>query len=354
MNDTFIYFLVMLAGLLLYKLSLPLSLKISSIHELSTGYNTVTKVGLFDSLWQIFVLFVLTVPYELRHMLFGVTYLTAYLVSSLVLICILIAAILIYKKTKNSLSRMLFSELMFLFAIPFFSNVVYIISKGLMHDLMRFSYTFVLLVPILVISNLKENINLFEKNTISEISSVIISIVMSILIFSNIIFSNQIYLKKELESKSSLAFATRIASRIEELPNFKFDSTKVCFVGKPSQNKYMNVTRIPIPINNYRMSYDFNSAFEYYHSLYFRNILGIRYVICDISSEVLNVEKAHMPIFPLKGSISQEQDRVYVKLGNSTLNDGSGSIEKDEICISEKCSISFNMCINALKSYLRP
>lgn len=64
MNDAFIYFLVMFAGLLLYKLSLPISLKISSIHELSTSYNTVTKVGMFDSLWQIFVLFVLTVPYE--------------------------------------------------------------------------------------------------------------------------------------------------------------------------------------------------------------------------------------------------------------------------------------------------
>lgn len=349
MTDALLYVLVLLIGLILYKLSIPLSLKFCSIHELSTSYNTITKVGIYDSLWQLFSLFVLAAPFELRHTLFSVTYFSEYLVFLLLLICLLITVFLIFKRTKYSIGKLIICEFVFLFAIPFFANIVYIISKGLMHDLMRYSYSFVMLVPLLVVSfiNNDKTTILMANKKIAYYSRTII-ICMSLLIFSNIVFSNQIYLKKELEAKSSLSIGTRIVSRIEELPNFKPNSTKVCFLGKPSKNQYFNVDRILISKNNLRMSYDYNVAFEYYPYLYFRNILGVEYRICDVSTDEL-IDKENMPIFPLKGSIVQEQDRVYVKLGNVTIDKYIDSSENDEIGIMDRCSVSFSSCIKVLK-----
>lgn len=106
-----------------------------------------------------------------------------------------------------------------------------------MHDLMKYSYTIVVLVPMLIAINAKNHgVGISEKKW--NVLTGIICSVLSLLIFSNTVFSNQAYLKKELESKSSLAIATRILDRIEQLPKFEPNKTRVCFIGEAFYNPY--------------------------------------------------------------------------------------------------------------------
>lgn len=222
----------------------------------------------------------------------------------------------IYKQLKNNKIRMFISQLLFLIVVPFSANTVYVLSNGLMHDLMKYSYTIALLVPLFIIINASNKELIVSERKYNVLISTICT-VLCLLIFSNTVFSNQAYLKKELESKSSLSIATRILDRIERLPEFVPNKTKVCFIGNANYNSYFIVDRIS---NNSTIKkatgLQHYVAFTYNTTTYFQNILGVNLPLCD-NSKLDNNIVDEMPLFPSLGSVSMLKGQVVVKLGDN-------------------------------------
>lgn len=316
-NTIAFYVLVIVVALVCYKISVILSLKVTPINNLSSGYNGLNNAGSFQSIEQAIELIFKATHKGFVKILKYPTFFTSTTNIILLSINLIIAMYFIYKMLKKNKVQMLLCQLSLLILVPFFANTVYILSKGLMHDLMKYSYSIALLTPLIIALNAKyRRVDLSEKSYNSLLG--VICTVLALLIFSNTVYSNQAYLKKELEAKSSLSIATRILDRIEMLPGFIPNKTRVCFIGEASQNPYFKIDRVyldsknrtPTGLNNY-------VAFTYNTAAYYQSIMGIKFSICD-NSKLDNIYVAKMPLFPSINSVIMLNDQVVVKLGDIT------------------------------------
>lgn len=311
-----VYITILVFALLIYKFSVIASLKIASINSLSSGYNSIENVGHIQSLKQILLLIFKSFHKGFIQIIKYPTFFSPVSEILLLSINIFIAMYYIYKQLKNNKIRMFISQLLFLIVVPFSANTVYVLSNGLMHDLMKYSYTIALLVPLFIIINASNKELIVSERKYNVLISTICT-VLCLLIFSNTVFSNQAYLKKELESKSSLSIATRILDRIERLPEFVPNKTKVCFIGNANYNSYFIVDRIS---NNSTIKkatgLQHYVAFTYNTTTYFQNILGVNLPLCD-NSKLDNNIVDEMPLFPSLGSVSMLKGQVVVKLGDN-------------------------------------
>lgn len=119
--------------------------------------------------------------------------------------------------------------------MPFGLNFVHFMSKGMEHHLMMFSFSVVLLLPLLVQERDTGTNNLVRGlNTICEL---LLPLCFVMLTYSNIVYANQVYLKKSLEGKASIAVMTRVLDRIEQTDGYEVGKTPIVFIGEASDTK---------------------------------------------------------------------------------------------------------------------
>lgn len=114
---------------------------------------------------------------------------------------------------------------------PFGCNFVYFISQGMEHDLMTFSFA---VAPLLVfpLLSMDEEVG---GGLLTKRKNVVYAC-FALTVFSNVIFANQIYVKKDLEAKSTLSVVTRIIDRIERTEGYVAGETEVCIIGGLEEN----------------------------------------------------------------------------------------------------------------------
>lgn len=344
LNDILIYLLVIGLSLILYKLSVIISLKVSSINSLSLGYNSIKDVEKFQSVGQLLGLIIKSPIYLIEKIIQHPTYIGNTAKFLILIINFCIALYLIYRQTKTTKLRFFFSCFIFICAVPFFGNTVYVISKGYMDDTMMNSYIIVMFVPLLIAINTANYCELSIKSRNSLIAIVCFN--LGILIFSNLVYSNQAYLKKELESKSSLTIASRILDRIESLPGFESNKTGVCFIGNANLNPYFKVERYNIgnDKNIVRGLGNFVS-FTYDTNKYFRSIMGINLPYCD--SKKIDIEYVQrMSLFPSADSVQMIDNQVLVKLGNTSTKKTTLGNSKNKL--KSACKKSFMNCLQEI------
>lgn len=346
LNDILIYLLVIGLSLILYKLSVIISLKVTSVNSLSLGYNSIKDVEKFQSVGQFIGLIIKSPIYLIEKIIQYPTYIgnTAKFLIFIINFCIALYSI--YRQTKTKKLRFFFSCFIFICAVPFFGNTVYVISKGYMDDTMMNSYIIVMFVPLLIATNATK----YSESSIKTRNTLIAIVCcnLGILIFSNLVYSNQAYLKKELESKSSLTIASRILDRIESLPGFEPNKTGVCFIGNANLNPYFKVER-------YNMGNDKNIvrglgnfvSFTYDTNKYFRAIMGINLPYCD--SKKIDIEYVQrMSLFPSTDSVQMVDNQVLVKLGNTSIK--KTNFDNSKKTIKSACKKSFMDCFHEIKN----
>ena len=135
---------------------------------------------------------------------------------------------------KNKICRLNISMLATLIILmPLGMNIVYVISKGLEHTLMIFSFFFVYVFVVYVSDyncSLKSNWN-YNNFTMPLVLKCVTVTMFGLFIFSNIIFANQVYLRKSLEFQATLSVMTRIVDRIEQTPGFDAANNRVAIIG---------------------------------------------------------------------------------------------------------------------------
>ena len=198
--------------------------------------------------------------------------------------------------------------------LPLGMNLIFVLSAGVIHDLMVYS-TWLTYLLILLLADWFSKQNVCRGREILRTSCMVLTAVM---LYSNVQTANVVYLKKDLEQEAFLSLMTRVISRMEDYEGYIPGTTPVVFVGNSSQ------------VN------EFISGFEKYHGIvgadmgvtdtsdddrirrYFHYILGNPAIMArnDIWNAMQDDERtAAMPAYPSEGCIAMMEDVLVVKLG---------------------------------------
>lgn len=191
---------------------------------------------------------------------------------------------------------------------PIGFGIIGIMSFGVVHDLMIYSYflTYVITIMLIEIAGIK-------------VINIYVYILIVLLLFSNVTYANTIYMKKYLECDATLTLTSRIIYRIESIDEYIPGNNAVVFVGNISDNNLLNDVR------PYFDRFEYTGLYESYGLTYYAiiksyivdylgypmNILDKEYAVKFAGKE----EVKNMPLYPNKGSIEMIDGVVVVKLG---------------------------------------
>lgn len=300
------YLCIIIVSLLLYFILIKVFTKIGII-KLSNSYNGLTDVLEFNYS-NIVTLFLKTYRSLFNHFIFPKTLYAPVITFVNIIVLGYIIFSIIYNVIYYKISKIyLCLYLLIILLFPFGMNFVYVISNGMIHDLMFCTMYFLYIFAICLNRNIKKR----------DVLQVFVYIFIFVVIFNNFIFANHLYLKKDLESKASLSVMTRILYQIEAQPDYECGKTPICFVGD------INNSEIAIKRSGFKNAYKTTGnehyySFTYNPNLFIQDLLG--YPINSISLQTLDSEMQiqikEMPCFPNKGYITSNNGIIIVKLSN--------------------------------------
>ena len=250
---------------------------------------------------------------------------SAYPKEILLVVVLIIAAIILLivfytfqRNSKMNQSKKLLTGVLGII-VPFGVNITYFLSRGIIHDLMTYSYWMVFVAFITLVFNFADK-KYIEYNLILKGTSVLVIVV---LLWTNIVTANTAYIKKDLEEKSELSLMTRVIAMMESQEEYTVGETQVVFVGVSPLNTMIpgfdNVSKImglewnaPIPSDGSMYYYNAYKA-------YFDYILNypINYCSNDVHHRLKEMpEVQNMPTFPNAGSIKMIDGVMVVKMGD--------------------------------------
>lgn len=224
-----------------------------------------------------------------------------------------LAFIYIIKITRNNKLTRQNTGLIFVLIIlaPIGFSIIGILSFGVVHDLMIYSF-FLAYIIIIMLIEMMDIPELYKNKTL-------VYILMGSLLFSNVVYANTAYMKKYMESDATLALTNRIIYQVENTDGYIPGETEVIFVGNLRDNELLNNVR-PYYDRLIATGLDGSYGLTYY--------LVIENYIVDYLGYPMNIpnqeyaerfdekeEVKNMPIYPNKGSIEMIDGAVVVKLG---------------------------------------
>ena len=216
-------------------------------------------------------------------------------------------------KRKTPLWNRLFQAVLFLL-FPLAANMVFVISKGVEHILMIYSFNMFYLFAIVVTNIiLKEN---NDKKLIEVLNKRVIPVCISIAVlvpaWCNIVFSNQLYLKEDLQQMATLSLMTRIVDDIEKTDGYEPGLTPVFFWGfLPDQQSYMTMPGF----EDLQTSFVGDSPITYHgtEKAFFNYFMNYNVNVVN-SADILNCGVEDFPVYPAEGSIQFVNGVLVVKI----------------------------------------
>ena len=301
------YISVLLSSLILYYVVWKFLLFVTGTHA-SDSYNGITGVGHYEGIGAISSLLGQTYWFVGKTFLFPKNF-HSNLVSVLNVCIIVLSLIWVirYALQRKVRGWSLFVLIVVMAIFPFGIGVVYFISKGLMHDLMIYSFFFVYIFALVGIKRSR--------------SRLVVRFAIGVILFCNVVFANQIYVKKHLEFEGSLAVMARVLDRIEQVPEYVAGVTPVIFVG--------DINNGPLAVKRAAFSHFYDgTGLGYYYSLtydtyaYATEILGYPLIRGDISKEFVEQDVIdRMEYFPALNSCQLVDGVIVVKFSDPVYYD---------------------------------
>lgn len=230
--------------------------------------------------------------------------------------CLLFITVIIIMCTDKmkALSKGLF--LLLLALVPFGMNLTFVLTGGMVHVLMRYSFWFFYPFVLILIYELHKMLDVSE-----HVSAMLLQIAAflcaMIILWDNVQISNAVYLKKDLEENASLSLMTRVAYRLEEMPGYISGESPVVFVSAPFLKGlpgFEKISELTGAENPSVITYNTPGMYEAYFSYFLNTSIALDYNTWGDYQADPRV--AEMPVFPDAESI-QELDGVFViKMGN--------------------------------------
>lgn len=217
--------------------------------------------------------------------------------------------------------------------MPLAVDCVYLLSKGMVHGLMIYSFCMFYILLLQIIQS-NSSIPCSKTTGVATQSwSILISILIVIIGISNVIYANGVYLAKSFETQAAFSTMSRIADRIEQTDGYVPGTTQVVFIGSLNESKAFgsDIDRI-------------KSAFEYptpklaqkwiretglqpgavlthinTYRYYFNYVLGCNVTFAEadiIDKFASSKEVKNMPEFPAAESCKLIDDVMVIKLSS--------------------------------------
>ena len=217
-----------------------------------------------------------------------------------------------------------------LLLIPLGTNFVYLLTGGLVHCLMVFSFTILYAGVLMCMEfDIPGNDNRGAMRHIHSAIKCFSLIVLTVIAFNFIVFANQTHLKMALEGQATLSVMTRVIDRMEQTEGYCPGVTPVVFVGD------LNKSAVAQDRNGYDTQFDcgkrelrqasewkgnyFSMTYFHGYGSYIKNVLGYPFNGCGFDTVVRYSsmpEVVGMPSFPSQGCVEMFRDTLVVKLSN--------------------------------------
>ncbi len=200
-------------------------------------------------------------------------------------------------------------QLLILILFPLGINFVSVMSKGMEHSLMIYSFYFVYILAIKQAEDCLPEAGQPQKPKCTP-WAVVLGAVM-ILSWVNIVFSNQVYLKRELQENAAQSIMTRIISRVEAMDDYIPGVTPVAFTGNFESSPCMSDAGPFEDIQLYSMGRTIltypgtNQAFLTY-------VLNMNVNLTHVDSADESI--LQMPVYPAEGSIAYVDGILVIKI----------------------------------------
>ena len=238
-------------------------------------------------------------------------------------------AVLVRKKRLSGKAVALLLLLIVLF--PLGGNCVFLLSNGLKHTLMIYSFVFFDVWALMLCDIARENKESQAESSTASVSEskvslkeYVVPVLCGMLILNRVLFANALYLNVDLLNRATLSFMTRMVDRMERTPGYKIGETPVIIVGHIRENPYVR------PLKDFgRLHSDFlgghglDVTFPETYKNYFDYVLNypVQYVPREEMAECLenlDLEAIHnMPIFPEQGGVALIDGVLVVKLSEN-------------------------------------
>ncbi|MCI7703645.1 MAG: hypothetical protein MSP08_04800, partial [Clostridiales bacterium] len=312
---------LLLLSMVIYAVIWKYILKMTGVSP-AGGYNGLTDVGHYEK-GTILSLLKGTLAYPFQY-LWGIkcqNYWMVLIARIAVLMYAVGATVYALAKRKHSVP-----EAVIVFGIiallPAGINCMYIVSKGLIHDLVVYSYCFADVYAIAVTEYAFGLIDWEQKRPVlvrMKKSIICVFPLMFCLIFMDkVLYANQMYLKKDLEQDSTLSVMTRVIDRLEQLEGYEAGITPVVLNGRLGSS-VLDQDRPAFAGAKAVTGLEANFAVTYSSTYwtYFRDMLGYPIVQAEEAERIARQEAvAAMPCFPEKGSVALVDGVAVVKLSD--------------------------------------
>ncbi|WP_026670480.1 glucosyltransferase domain-containing protein [Butyrivibrio sp. AE3006] len=316
---------VLAISVVVYIVSMIIAAKVFGV-ELSNDYNgpgSVASHGIKDIILLIPKAYGsfgkrLLLPYGYSNVISTVT-------SIVLLLLILVYAINYIKICKVRSEAQILSAALLLI-LPLGLNAIYVISFGMIHQLMIFAFCLFFLLPLVFDELINNSENGYQgdenrKKFQRLLSAAIVCIL--IICFNNAVFANGAYTHKKLVYDNTILHAQNVWEDVNSIDGYVEGETPVVFAGEFTESKAVYQNMLTDKYQNALLG-SFGSSITYEDSMihYFEGILGRKMKIEHLDSS--NTDKgvlADMPEYPSEGYCRYSDGKVIVKMSNKKIEE---------------------------------
>lgn len=246
-----------------------------------------------------------------------------YLSAALVLLMALVALYALFRTLRAARVKGLEAALaaVIVALMPLGMNSIYVISKGMTHQLMMYAifFTYAFAMVICEAFSRRADGAAGRLPGAARACSRALAAFLTLMIFSNVVYANQVYLKKDLDLQNTHVVAGRLLERIERTDGYEMNKTPVAFVGMFSDSVF-SVDRAHMAdlhgVGVYRGK-SLSLDYSYQAEQYFEGLLG--YPINCVGAETVRSlsrldEVRAMPAFPDQDSLRMVDGVLVVKM----------------------------------------
>ena len=309
--------LCMVVSIIIYYLIYQLTLKVFNV-PIGDTYNSMPQLKDYFDLGAFAYIFEQMFKSE-RMWLMGKNAHHWWMIFGINVLCIVLTFFLfiklIIKKMTSTINTILATIVLLL--MPVGICIVCVMSKGLVHDIMTYSY-FLFYVFVFKLIEMSADCYSVEIRLQSGIKYILYPCMVAMLI-SNNVYSNEVYLEKELMEQTTLSTMTRIINRMEETDGYEMGKTPVMMVGALNISD-LSHTRIGFMNTGEGTNVAFTITYQGVYSKYFNDYLAYPINLVDDDTLFSNYygsdDIKDMPVFPAKDSVKFYNDMLVVKISD--------------------------------------
>ncbi len=304
--------LIALGGAL-YALCLHIVLKATG-NELADAYNGLVKMNrltipailsLAKNAWE----------YTLRYLFFGQKTvhpaISGWIGLALAAVS-LFGTARIAAKNRLGAGSVVLAVLLLLF-LPLGGNCVYVVSLGMKHMLMNYSFVFFFVFAVMIF-DMSET-----EGIVARIARRAVPLLCAVLLLNRVLFANQWYVRNELSFQAGMSFMTRLVTHMEDTEGYETGRTPVLILGHVDDNpevfldERLNIATDYISGTLHRLSLSYYDTYRQF----FRYVMGYPVNMLPLQEGARymeNPEVLDMPVYPEEGSVRMLDGVLVIRL----------------------------------------